>query len=133
MWIIKFLCFLGESRYQCESCGKKFLHHSSFNMHRKIHAGQRNFECTVCKHRFLSNSHLKRHTRATHDKERNYHCEYCGKQFAENYNLLTHMKIVHEDDHLVQQYTEEVTDANCEQTQAIYHIQDHSTVVFTLE
>lgn len=118
--------FLGETRYQCDECGKKFLHHSSFNMHRKIHAGLRNFECETCSHRFLTNSHLKRHIRSTHYKEKKYGCETCGKTFAENYNLIAHRKLVHKAATSVEQLLED-------KSGVYYQVEEDNVVSINLE
>lgn len=121
--------FSGESRYQCEECGKKFLHHSSFNIHRKIHAGLRNFRCEFCNHGFLTNSHLKRHVRACHQKLRNHPCPYCRHKFTENYNLLAHIKVVHkqpdeapkEDANIIYHFKD---DGFIEEQEAVIHLQE---------
>nr|CAD7426417.1 unnamed protein product [Timema monikensis] len=87
-----FILSLLTSRCCCELCGKRFVHHTSFNMHTLAHTGQKSYKCAVCGLALLSGSHLKRHSRV-HTGERPYQCQTCGKRFAERYNLVAHTRV----------------------------------------
>lgn len=53
----------GEKFYQCDKCGKEFVHKSSFNMHIMAHDNIRDKSCPHCPLKFRSTSHLNRHIR----------------------------------------------------------------------
>lgn len=78
-----FQCFF----FQCDVCGKRFVHTASFNMHKKIHVDERSKKCTVCGSEFRSSSHITRHMR-THTGEKPFACQICGQRFAQRYKLL---------------------------------------------
>lgn len=67
---------------QCDVCGKRFIHYSSFHMHQMIHTNQRNKKCNICGSEFRSNSHMNRHMR-THSGEKPFACPVCGQKFAQ--------------------------------------------------
>lgn len=54
---------------QCEVCGKRFIHYSSFHMHQMIHTNEKKKKCNICGQEFRSNSHITRHLR-THTGEK---------------------------------------------------------------
>lgn len=53
----------GDTFYQCDKCGKQFVHKSSFNMHIMAHDNIRDKSCPHCPLKFRSTSHLNRHIR----------------------------------------------------------------------
>lgn len=63
-YIFLFIHFqAGEKFYQCDKCGKEFVHKSSFNMHIMAHDNIRDKSCPHCPLKFRSTSHLNRHIR----------------------------------------------------------------------
>lgn len=53
----------GLTFYQCDRCGKEFIHKSSFEMHILAHDDIRKKQCPHCDRWFRSTSHLNRHLR----------------------------------------------------------------------
>lgn len=49
--------------FQCDKCGKQFVHYSSFHMHQLAHNNIREKKCDICGLELLSSSHLSRHMR----------------------------------------------------------------------
>lgn len=90
--VTELFVFSGETPYQCDLCGKRFIHHTSFKIHSLSHTGQKSYKCDICSLALLSVSHLKRHMRV-HTGEKKYACSTCGKRFAERYNLASHQKL----------------------------------------
>ncbi|XP_047427849.1 zinc finger protein 100-like [Mugil cephalus] len=75
----------------CGDCGKAFINNRRLRLHRKIHAGIREFMCQECGKRFNRREHLIVHVR-THSGEKPYHCEICGKAFSQSQNLTIHKR-----------------------------------------
>lgn len=82
--------------FQCDECGKQFIHYSSWKGHQRMHADVREKQCEVCNRMFRSSSHLNRHKRV-HTGEKPYTCPICEQKFAQRYNMTHHMKSMHED------------------------------------
>ncbi|XP_054284868.1 zinc finger protein 709-like [Macrosteles quadrilineatus] len=47
-------------RYQCEICGRGFLHHGRYVFHKSIHKGVK-FQCTTCQKRFSTKENFELH------------------------------------------------------------------------
>lgn len=115
----------GSKLYRCEipSCGKEFLHASSYFRHKVSHTGERRYECDVCGKKSLQQGHhirhmmlhgeptqlceicnkkfhfiqgLKKHMRRMHSSEQPFLCERCGEAFASEQRRTKHMKAVHD-------------------------------------
>lgn len=60
--------YLGELRYSCRYCERKFVHQTDWRRHEWGHTGYKgNIKCPNCNQRFLKNSDLQSHlTRCYH-------------------------------------------------------------------
>lgn len=81
--------------FQCDTCGKQFIHYSSMKAHSFLHNDVRTNKCLVCGLLLRSTSHLGRHMR-THTGEKPYACPTCDQRFAVRYNMMLHYRAVHE-------------------------------------
>lgn len=72
--------------FQCDVCGKRFSHYSSFHMHQIIHTNERKKKCRICGIELRSNSHMTRHMRV-HTGEKPFACPVCGQKFAQRYTV----------------------------------------------
>uniref|UniRef100_A0A8C6TM68 C2H2-type domain-containing protein n=1 Tax=Neogobius melanostomus TaxID=47308 RepID=A0A8C6TM68_9GOBI len=79
------------SKFICKTCGKAFPAWSNFEVHQRVHTGERPFKCDTCGKRFSEAGNLKKHQRV-HTGEKPYSCDKCGKKFAWICNLKTHQQ-----------------------------------------
>lgn len=83
----------GEKFYQCDKCGKEFVHKSSLRMHlQTTHSEVRKKQCPECPLKFKTTSQLNQHL-LTHSGVKNHQCPECGKLFAQRYNMMAHYKL----------------------------------------
>lgn len=83
-----------DSIYKCQisSCGKSFIHLSSFKKHQNFHSGVKDHHCNVCDRAFTQACHLREHLKI-HSNERKYDCDKCSKAFRRPDTLRIHQKI----------------------------------------
>lgn len=84
----------GQKVYECELCGKTFVHCSSYTRHLTSHSGERKFECPTCGKKFLQKTHYTKHLKI-HTGFREFKCRICGREFHESYYFRKHMKEAH--------------------------------------
>ncbi|XP_050676718.1 zinc finger protein 135-like isoform X7 [Leptidea sinapis] len=83
----------GLPRPQCGACGKKFSYPFLLLQHQQTyHMGERKYECNQCQKRFTTKYYLTRHLRR-HSDSRPFTCHVCGKSFKEKTALRAHTDI----------------------------------------
>jgi uncharacterized Zn-finger protein len=84
----------GEKPYRCEVCGKDFTQKNNFVLHEKMHQGKKSHVCRYegCTYSSVQKGNLDKHER-THTGEKPYVCDECNKGFARKDHLMRHMKI----------------------------------------
>ncbi|XP_037299271.1 oocyte zinc finger protein XlCOF6 isoform X2 [Manduca sexta] len=87
-----------RSVFQCH-CGAKMRTEVGYQLHQRIHSGERPYECETCGDRFLSASrrldHIKRRHRGTADMP--HACYKCSATFIRPWELRKHFVTVHND------------------------------------
>ena len=81
-----------QHMFMCEVCSKKFAKRSTFNIHMRIHTGEKPFSCEFCDKKFKTPDAVRRHVR-THTGERPFSCNVCDKKFTQSSSLSEHMRI----------------------------------------
>jgi KRAB domain-containing zinc finger protein len=86
----------GEKPYKCKFCGKNFAYKSTFVLHEKRHKDEKPHVCKYegCTFASVQKSDLVRHERM-HTGEKPYICGICNKSFAQKSHLNRHKKIMH--------------------------------------
>ncbi|XP_077549037.1 zinc finger protein 711-like [Haemaphysalis longicornis] len=87
-------------KFQCSYCPYSTDHCGNIVKHERTHTGEWPFVCQLCQKGFNSESALRRHQRARHDKEKPHECEVCGLCFDDAVNLDQHRRNVHKRDSL---------------------------------
>lgn len=80
-------------------CNLSFKRRDALDRHEYTHDGVKKYVCDICDAKYITQSHLKRHTRSSHqiqtdDKIKCQH-ESCGKEFTSTTSMKRHYKIRH--------------------------------------
>ncbi|KAL7375467.1 hypothetical protein ABVT39_018045 [Epinephelus coioides] len=82
---------VGEKRFCCSECGKRFGRRGILKQHMISHTGEKPFSCSECGKRFGYSRDLKGHMRS-HTGEKPFNCFECGKTFGYSGDLNKHMR-----------------------------------------
>ncbi|CAG9574125.1 unnamed protein product [Danaus chrysippus] len=81
--------------YECY-CGAKMRSALGFEMHQRIHSGEKPYVCEDCGDRFLSASRRLDHIKRKHrSKELAHGCDKCDAKFVRPFELKKHYRSVH--------------------------------------
>ena len=83
-----------EYFHQCAYCGKSFRDKSYFQLHVRLHTGDRPFICNICSKGFCKQSHLKEHLRI-HTGEKPFKCKFCDYCAIQSSHLKAHYATKH--------------------------------------
>lgn len=78
--------------YDCNLCGKLFLHIWEHTVHQNSHP-DRKFICDVCNKSFKTNSHRKEHMKF--HVEKTFECDLCKKMFCRKIDIRNHLHVAH--------------------------------------
>ncbi|XP_063593844.1 zinc finger protein 23-like [Penaeus indicus] len=82
----------GESRFDCEDCGRKFKKRAYLVRHRRLHTGERPYSCDICSATFSQMPNLWYHKRI-HTGESPYECAVCQRKFRSSSHLKRHQRL----------------------------------------
>ncbi|XP_050072494.1 zinc finger protein 431-like [Anopheles maculipalpis] len=84
----------GEKPFQCELCGRSFRRGFSYREHMEMHTSETNYNCPTCNKSFKRPRYLQAHM-LTHTSVRKFSCEICGNAYKTNGELKKHNKNKH--------------------------------------
>ncbi|XP_069670477.1 uncharacterized protein [Periplaneta americana] len=81
-----------QKSFQCSDCGKSFTYLGSFEVHKRLHAGEKLFKCDLCGKCYLVASTLRTPSRL-HTCVKTFKCSYCSKLFRNSSYLKIHERV----------------------------------------
>ena len=87
---------IGERRFQCGKCGKKFSTSGILKKHEVSHTDEKPFLCKICGKGYKRKDTLRAHER-THGSDPGIICAICGKEFKTRKHFGLHVKIHNEE------------------------------------
>ncbi|XP_068625819.1 zinc finger protein 892-like isoform X4 [Battus philenor] len=81
---------MGEKKFQCSDCGKRFSYKALLTQHVIMHTTLRAFTCQICEKSFKREKTLRTHLRI-HLNDRRYVCKICKEAFVQIGSLKYHM------------------------------------------
>ena len=85
-----------KESFECDICHLQFSNFGNYQIHHRMHSGEKLFKCEECGTGFTRKSQLAVHM-GIHTGEKPYSCKECGMKFRQNGGLRLHM-LVHTDD-----------------------------------
>ena len=80
----------GEKPYKCDTCEQTFVRKELLTMHKSIHTGEKPFACDICGMRFRLKAGLKLHVNV-HTDDKPKKCPYCPASYTRKQHLDRHM------------------------------------------
>ena len=80
--------------FQCPECDYKNIHLHSYEVHFRVHTGERPFQCRLCEKSYRHKSHCVDHVR-THDDRFKLKCTVCDAKFTQSRKILKHTEQMH--------------------------------------
>ena len=80
----------GEKPYKCDTCEQTFVRKELLTMHKSIHTGEKPFACDICGMRFRLKAGLKLHVNV-HTDDKPKKCPYCPASYTRKQHLHRHM------------------------------------------
>ena len=80
--------------FQCPECDYKNSHLGTYEMHFRIHSGEKPYQCQLCEKTFRTKSHCIDHVR-THDDRLKLKCTICDAKFTRSEKILKHTEKMH--------------------------------------
>ena len=84
---------LGETRFECDVCLRRFFKKSSFDLHRATHF-EAALSCQFCSKKFKDSTGLKRHEKI-HTGVKKFRCHLCDHAFVQSTPFWAHMEKRH--------------------------------------
>ena len=85
-----------KNALRCETCKLQFSSYGHFEMHQRMHNGEKAFKCDECGAGFANKNHLLSH-QGVHSNLKPYKCSKCDLSFRQSSGLRLHM-FVHDEE-----------------------------------
>nr|XP_053636565.1 uncharacterized protein LOC128691710 [Cherax quadricarinatus]XP_053636566.1 uncharacterized protein LOC128691710 [Cherax quadricarinatus] len=83
-----------KTRLSCPKCPQRYAYESQFQVHMRIHTGEKPYVCETCGKCFKRLQQCRAHHRSSHENHKET-CVQCYKTFGDKTNLLRHRLMVH--------------------------------------
>ena len=83
---------LGEKRFACPVCGRRFATKQAMKGHLATHSDERKFKCQLCPDERSFKTKIGLHNHMRYHYEPQYACEHCGKKCYNSGSLKEHMR-----------------------------------------